>query len=215
MANSKRRCTKCKTYEPIQNGVTTPLGFFCSHLCKLNYVIDSGNKLRIKAVAEKIDDKYNKGNLRDLNSKSLKWQHSRTQPVFNKMRRLEELLWFAERGLEPTCISCGKELGGDQWSCGHKKTQGGNSRLAYDPQNTWLQHNRRCNQELSADIAGTSNTHGYDQGLINRFGELNGRKIIDYCEQNTGPKKWTCDELQDLRKQCNATIRLLERKLAA
>lgn len=178
-------------------------------------MIDGNNKSRISAVSIKVEKKYSAGKLRELNRKSLKWQHDQTQPVFNKMRRLQELKWFADRGMQPTCISCGKPLGGDVWACGHFKTQGGNSRLRYDPINSYLQHNRRCNKELSADLAGTSTTHGYKQGLINRFGSEKAAEIEAYCSANTHPKKWMCDELEDLRKGYNETIRLLEQDLAA
>lgn len=215
MANSKRRCTKCKTYEPVENGVITPVGFFCSHDCKISYAIDSNNKNKLVSVGHKTQKKQTRTALLELNRKSLNWQHKQTQPVFNKMRVLEELQWFSERGLKPTCISCGNELGGDQWCCGHFKTQGGNGRIRYDRKNTYLQHNHRCNSQLSGDIEGTHSTHGYKQGLINRFGQQEANSIMEYCEQNTGAKKWMCDELEEMRKEFNEKIRVYQGKLAA
>ena len=81
--------------------------------------------------------------VRELNRRTLNWQHKQTQPRFNRMRVLQELKWFRDRGLEPTCISCGKPLGGDQWCCGHFKTRGAQSGLKYDPMNAYIQHIRR------------------------------------------------------------------------
>jgi hypothetical protein len=135
------------------------------------------------------------------------------QKTFNKLRRLQELKWFDDRGMEPACISCGKPMGGDIWCAGHFKTRGAQSGLRFDPKNVYLQHNRRCNSDLSGDIYGTKTTHGYLQGLRNRFGDEEAQKIIDYCETNTETRKWTCDELIAMRKEWNKQIRELENEL--
>lgn len=149
--------------------------------------------------------------VRDLNRRDLRWQHKQTQKTFNRMRVLQELLWFKEMDLEPTCISCGSPKGNDSWCCGHFKTVGAQGGLRYDPRNTALQHNQRCNMRLSGDIAGTKTTHGYRQGIINRFGQAEGRARIDYCESRTSPVKWLCDQLEDMRKEFSAEIRRIEK----
>ncbi len=149
-----------------------------------------------------------KRNLREFNKNNLAWQHKQTQKVFNRMRVLQELKWFKDRGLEPTCISCQKPLGNDVWCCGHKKTQGGNSRLRYDENNTFLQHNVRCNMNKSGDI------EGYEKGLYMRFGNQYAKHLIDYQNNNTGAYKWSCDELELMRSEFNQEIRKLEKDLA-
>ena len=215
MANAKRKCAQCKERFRVETGIITPVGFFCTHEHRMKYAYNSDNTSSLVEVGDKTRKKNNKAKLLELNRKSLNWQHKKTQKAFNKMRVLEELEWFAERGMKPTCISCGNELGGDQWCCGHFKTQGGNGRIRYDRKNTFIQHNHRCNKQLSGDIEGSHNTHGYKQGLINRFGVDEAYKIMAYCDSNTGPKKWSCDELEELRKQCNSRIRELQQRLAA
>lgn len=135
------------------------------------------------------------------------------QEVFNRLRRLQEFKWFADRGLDPTCISCGKPKGGDVWCAGHFKTRGAQSGLRFDPKNVYLQHNRRCNSDLSGDIYGTKTTHGYLKGLRNRFGDEDAQAIIDYCETNTEVKKWTCEDLISMRKEWNKEIRELKKEL--
>ena len=127
------------------------------------------------------------------------------------MRKLQEYKWFSDRGLEPTCISCGAEKGLDHWACGHFKTTGKTS-LRYDPLNTFLQHNVRCNKNLSGDIEGSNTTHGYKQGLINRFGKEKGESIIDYCESHHPDPNYTCEKLISMRKQFNIEIRKLEQE---
>lgn len=66
---------------------------------------------------------------------------------------------------------------------------------------------------LSGDISGTKTTRGYKQGLIDRFGEEQGQDIIDYCESNTAPVKWSWEELEKNRAKYNARILHLEYEL--
>jgi hypothetical protein len=153
---------------------------------------------------KKIDIKKKK----EFNRKDLGWQHKNTQPVFNRMRVIEELKWFNDAGIEPTCISCGK-INMD-WCCGHFKTVGAQGILRYDRNNTYLQCNRYCNMGLSGNIAGNKNTRGYKQGLIDRFGKNEAAKIFDYCEQNNNAKKWEWQELEEMRMNFFKRIKELE-----
>ena len=210
MANSKGRCTHCKKYSAMDKLVKVPAGKFCNKTCLMEYATKPSNKSKLITIGRKEAKKQTGADLLELNKKSLSWQHKQTQPVFNRMRVLEELEWFYSRNLEPTCISCGMPKGNDVWSCGHFKTRGGHSQLAYDPINTYLQHNKRCNQQLSADIYGTKTTHGYIQGLKNRFGDVAANEIIEHCETTTESVKWTCDQLEQMRTQFNKRIRELK-----
>ena len=141
----------------------------------------------------------------------LTYQHSLTQPVFNRMRVLEEKLWFAGRGIEPYCISCQKTH--RTWSCGHYKTVGHQGNLRYCRTNTFLQCWWSCNKNLSGNIGGNKNSVGFTQGIIERFSEKEGQQIIDYCDGHTEIRKWTGVELKDFRAECSVKIRDLEREL--
>ena len=218
MANSRRTCACCKKSFAAETGIIRGTQFFASKDHQIAYAQKNIKSLaakgrKMQAQEKTDDDKARSKAVKDLDRQSLKWQHARTQPVFNRMRVLEELLWFQYQGLEPTCISCGKGLGADQWCCGHLKTRGAQSNLRYDPLNTRIQHNTRCNMNLSGDIYGTKDTPGYIQGLKNRFGDSEGQAIIDYCESNTAPVKWSWQELEEFRSQCSAKIRELEKCL--
>lgn len=216
MANKRRKCKQCGEYNIAEDGIITPTGFFCKmdHAVKYARAVSELQRERRKQKAkaeQRKAEKVTRSASRDAKRRDLKWQHKLTQKAFNKMRVLEELLWFKERGLEPECISCGRPLGGDQWCCGHFKTRGAQSGLRYDPKNTYLQHNHRCNMNLSGDIEGTKTTRGYKQGLKDRFGEDEGQKIIDYCESNTASVKWSWDELEKMRSFFKKRIRELEK----
>lgn len=218
MPNKKKRCLFCKDYHVAEEGIRVPAGFFCCLDHATKYAKAKQERARerqqqkAKAEQRKVE-KATRAASRDAKRKDLKWQHKLTQKSFNRMRVLEEMLWFKQRGLEPECISCGRPIGGDQWCCGHFKTRGAQSGLRYDPKNTYLQHNHRCNMNLSGDIEGTKTTRGYKQGLKDRFGEEEGQAIIDYCESNTAPVKWSWEELEKMRADFNARIRELEKML--
>lgn len=215
MANKKRKCKHCGEYKLAEEGIKTPAGWFCKIEHATKYARERQERARDrqlnKAKAEQRKaDKATRAASRDAKRRDLKWQHKLTQKAFNRMRVLEELIWFKRRGIEPECISCGRPLGGDQWCCGHFKTRGAQPGLRYDPKNTYLQHNHRCNMNLSGDIEGTKTTRGYKQGLKERFGEEEGQAIIDYCESNTAPVKLDWEELEKMRSQFNERIRELE-----
>lgn len=193
------RCKICRDkFEPR---------FFLQKACFKPECLDAWSKLdrqKKNPAAKKvkaIEVKANKKALLDLDRKSLKWQHKQTQPVFNKLRRLQEFKWFSDRGLEPTCISCGKTLGNDQWCNGHFKTVGSNGRLRYDFKNSYLQHNYNCNQQKSGDV------DGYKKGLVSRFGEIEAQEIINYCEENNKPLKRTWQDIEKIRKEFNRLIK--------
>jgi hypothetical protein len=208
MANRLRKCGHCKKMHPVDKGHVFSLSFFCS----IDHAVAHSHAKGVKALkSEKAAVKSsNRKALKEFNQRDIRWQHKQTQPAFNRMRVLQELLWFKDRNLEPACISCGKPLGGDQWCCGHFKTVSAQSVLRYDPKNTFLQHNRNCNMGLSGDIYGSNNTHGYVQGLKNRFGEEEGQQIIDHCESPRPPAKWQWEELECKRKEFNKEIRRVE-----
>ena len=196
MSNSKRMCRYCKEYKCVEFMITVNLGYFCD--------FDHAAKHGMKKAREKSNSASGKA-VKELNKSTLRWQHKATQPVFNKLRRLQELNWFYEKGLEPKCISCQKPIGGDVWCNGHLKTVGSNSRLRYDPKNSYLQHNRSCNMAKSGDI------EGYKRGLKIRFGDVEGSKIIEYCESESSPIKWAWQDLEIMRAAFNEEIRQLEK----
>lgn len=210
MANKKRRCTYCKTYKEASKGISTPFGFFCGDSCRYDLAMKQTKSLLLKskAITKKKADKEFKERKAKFNLNDVPRQHNLTQTVFNRMRVLQEVKWFKDRGLEPECISCGKT--NMDFCCGHFKSRGAQGNLRYDVKNTFLQCNRYCNMALSGNIEGNKNTRGYKVGLVERFGKKEAEYIINYCEENTQVKKWTGPELQELRASFSIMIKELE-----
>ena len=208
MANSKNRCSHCKHYfSPNKMIVRGKLKFCCTeHM--ISYAAGKGRKAAKANRQER--ERIKQTTTAQLNRSSLSWQHKKTQQAFNKMRVLEELKFHRDQGFTPVCISCQRPIGGDQWCCGHLKTVGSHPELRYDRLNTHLQHNHRCNQRLSGDITGTKDTIGYIEGLKVRHGEERATEIIEHLNSYHPPKKYTCEDLELMRKEFNAKIRELK-----
>ena len=209
MANSKRKCPYCKERQKADDMFIVGIQAFCNKDHYIEYQVE--NKIKLVEKGRKIKRKEATTARRDFNKKDIKWQHKQCQTVFNRLRVLQEKLWFKERGIEHYCISCLKT--NMDWCCGHFKTRGSQPNLRYDESNTFLQCNRYCNMGLSGNIAGNKNTIGYIAGLKHRFGLERATEIIDYCESNTKPVKWTCEQLEEMRKGWNEEIRRIEKLL--
>lgn len=200
MANKKRRCLYCKEYTEAESGIKAPVGFFCSSEHLHQYALEKGRKRYQKAQNKEIKERKQK-------LKSYAEKMRELQDVFNKLRRVEEFLWFQERGVEPYCISCQKPLGNDQWCNGHFKTTKARPDLRFDKMNSYLQHNVRCNRALSGDI------EGYKRGLKIRFGKDAAREIIEYCDTVKPTDKLSDDQIEQLKKDWRQQIREIEKNL--
>ena len=206
MANAKRKCCGCKERFPHESMISLPVGYFHSVNCSIEYA----NK-KTAANSRKAAVKVNKANAkqkREFKDNDVPAQLVLTQKAFNKLRKLQEIKWFTDRGQEPECISCGKTK--MDWCCGHFKTVGSSGALRFSVKNTYLQCNKYCNSAKSGNIEGCKNTRGFKRGLIDRFGD-EGQEVIDWCSSNQSQvKKWAGPELVEMRKQFNKQIRELE-----
>ena len=201
MTVKKHRCTGCKEYFEADTMLIVIAGKFHSIQCMAEYAREKAEKLKKKKWAEE---------KREYKKNDLPKQKKLTQIAFNKMRKLQELKWFSDRGLEPECISCGKK--NMDWCCGHFKTVASQGWLRYDEMNTYLQCNRYCNKALSGNISGNRTTRGFIAGLKKRFGETRALKIVLYCETSK-IRTWSCDELLENRKGYMSAARYLSKQL--
>lgn len=198
MAN-KTLCPICR--QPATQKVN--LRLFCS----IEHAAEWGQMQAQKNKAKKQKEQRRKDKARLEEIKKPSEHASEAQDLFNKMRRLEELLWFKQQGLEPICISCQKPLGGDIWACGHNKTRGARKDLAFERLNTHLQHNFGCNSNKSGDVEGQS------IGYALRYGKEEAERILADLEIRREIPKRTHDEWNAMKKEYRAEIRRLEKLL--
>jgi len=207
-----RKCRYCKLELPqAKLSDKYQKAGFCDVDHMSTYAYEKAIANREKAARKKL--RADKEREREFKKNDLGYQHALTQKSFNKMRRLEEIIWYRERGLEPECISCGGNK--KDWCCGHFATVGSSPEWRYSRANTKLQCNFNCNKNRSGNINGNKTTRGYKQGLIDRFGANEGVFIIYCCENSKMSKKWGSEELIEMRKSFNKLTRSLELKLDA
>lgn len=209
MANTgPLKCCGCKKRFPRETLIPINGSNYHSKQCAIEWAI--ANQAKGRKKIDKFERKEIIKAKKEFKSKDRPWQHKQTQKAFNKLRKLQEIKWFEDRGLEPECISCGKK--NMDWCCSHLKTVGSQGALRYDPINTKLGCNRYCNMALSGNINGNKTTRGYLQGLRDRFGDKEAQEIINYCNQNR-IRKWTVLELVEMRKKMNKEIRKLQNEM--
>ena len=111
-----------------------------------------------------------------------------TQGVFNEYIRLRD-------DREP-CISCGTMVT-NEWCAGHYRTRGAASQHRFSEFNCHKQCNRYCNMELSGNII------NYRPRLIDKIGLAE----VEALENDNSTKRWTREELDELRKVYRAKIK--------
>ena len=197
------KCAHCK-FKPAQFLVGL------NKVCSIDCAVKLGKK-----KAAKVEKEKHKALKRKVKQENMSHQHKLTQTAFNRMRVMKEKLWYYERGLIPECISCGKKITtGKKFCCGHYKTVGASKNLRYDRMNTYLQCNYDCNSKKSGNLSGDKHTHGYTKGLLMRFGDIEGQKILDYLESHQSDvKRWTYDDVYNIRINAYKRIRELKTRL--
>jgi len=111
--------------------------------------------------------------------------------------------YIRARDYDLPCISCGTERPDIQYAAGHYFTVGGYPELRYSLLNVNKQCNKNCNMELSGNIA------AYRVGLVEKIGIKN----MEWLESNHPPKKYTIDELKEIKKGFSEWARELEKQL--
>ena len=213
--NRKRKCKECELKIPACEGLIVGVNFVCSIKCayKLGNKALSKTRERQKQKAKRMHEENKKKATakhreRKKQVKRSSDHRSEAQDLFNKMRRLEELVYFASRGDEPWCISCQKPIGGDIWACGHYKTRGARKDLAFDRENTHLQHNFSCNSHKSGDV------DGQKIGFVLRYGEEKAKQILERLEIVGIEPKRTWQDWEKMKSEFRKEIKNLEKELS-
>lgn len=174
----------------------------CSPKCAIEHVKDSKRKKSKKELRER------KNALMTYSERK-----SKAQDAVNRYVRARDRWFFISQGKQPECISCGTTNPDIQYCAGHYKTRGSSPELALDPINIRLQCNYRCNSQLSGNTHGTKDTRGYIAGLMEWYGEEEGTKILEYLDGPHENKKYSHEELEEIRVKHNKMALELEKRL--
>jgi len=218
MANRKCTLKTCRSELPSKadSDKWQAVGF-CDDGCMARHGLAKANQQaeRKRKADEKAINKRNQAFKRKVELKDTRGQCDKTQTAFNKVFKLEELWRCAITGDQPICISCSKPwtpYTNYDFATGHYYSRGSRKDIAMNNKNCELQCNSYCNSALSANKNGEGKTHGYDVGLVMKYGELEAKKRLD----NLKPErafKWTGEDYETLRKWLNARARYLTKEL--
>lgn len=110
--------------------------------------------------------------------------------------------YIRERDALLPCVSCGRHHEG-QYHAGHYRTVGANPELRFEPLNVWKQC-APCNNHKSGDIV------NYRIELVRRI----GAEKVEWLEGPHNAKKYTIEQLQEIKVHYRALVRQMKGEAA-
>lgn len=183
-----RRCKFCKSTELPPAAKCTDIiqkKGYCSVKCLADHQADKRIKAREKKERKKLAEAKERVKTRS------QWQRE-AQTAFNA--------YIRERDKDLPCVSCGRHHEG-QYHAGHYRTTAAAPQLRFDERNVWKQC-APCNNHLSGNIA------NYRPELIKRIGQSQ----VDEIENNAEIKRWTIEELKQIKDEYKAKLKELKQR---
>ncbi len=142
--------------------------------------------------------------LAELGRKEIRAAKERIKPKGQYMKEAQTAFnaWVRERDAALPCISCGRHHQG-KYDAGHYRTVGSNPALRFEPLNCHRQCSP-CNTHKSGDIV------NYRIELVNRI----GADKVDWLEGPHEPKRYTIEDLKNIKANYLAKTKELKRKAA-
>lgn len=187
-----KKCKQCGAeFVPMRSTAIA-----CSYRCAKAWVDARSEKLakQREQIAKKIDRQLTKERKEALKTRN-DWIKE-TQVAFNA--------YIRERDKDQTCICCGKPLGesklGGGFDCGHYRSTGSAPHLRFNEDNAHGQ-TKFCNRYRAG------NAVDYRLGLIKRI----GLERVEALEADNEARKWTIDELKELKQKYKDKLKELKR----
>lgn len=138
----------------------------------------------------------------ELGRQELRAARERIKPKGDYMREAQAAFnaWIRERDRLLPCISCGRHHQG-KYDAGHYRTVGSNPALRFEPLNCHKQC-VPCNQHKSGNIV------EYRLNLVQRI----GADAVAWLEGPHEPKKYTIEDLQQIKAHYRALLRDLKKQ---
>jgi hypothetical protein len=196
----ERKCKQCGVKKPADEGVQTPVSWFCSTDCAYQYQLEQRRKQQDKVIAkarrlqaEKEKDERKRHRERKEALKTMPELKSEAQRWFNKWIRLSDPFdscCSCDRTADEIEVNDGWKIGGC-WDAGHFHSRAARPDLRFNEDNCWRQC-KSCNAG-SGKYGAKQKTVSikYREKLIERIG-IERVEALDY---DPGPKKWTREEL--------------------
>lgn len=189
LSSVPRKAKKCRAPECRASFVPARLGqAVCSPACA---ILD----------APKNRDKARKS-LAQVERKEVRAAKERIKSRGDHMRDAQQAFnaWVRQRDANLPCISCGRHHEG-QYHAGHYLTVGANPELRFEPMNVWKQC-APCNNHLSGNLV------NYRISLLQRI----GAEGVEFLEGPHEPKRYTIEDLKEIKARYRALTRELKAK---
>lgn len=180
-----RKCRACKVEIPsVKDSLPAQKKGFCDFDCMAAHGLALARKAQEKAQRAK-----HRADKERLKTKS---DHAKeAQQAFNA--------WVRERDSDLPCISCQRHHTG-QYHAGHYRTVGGNPELRFEPLNCHRQC-APCNSHLSGNLI------NYRINLIKKIGQ----EKVDWLEGPHEPKRYTIEDLKEIKAHYRKKLRELKK----
>lgn len=204
MANKLRKCRQCGERKPVDEGVITPIAFFCCMPCAVEYAREKSRKAVRRLIAKvdreveaKAKEERKAERQRKIDVKPIGYWAKRSQDAFNAFIRARD------EGLP--CVSCGHpDDGSRQRHASHFRSVGASPSTRFMEINVHASCSI-CNNWLSGNIG------QYKTELIRRIGQ----EGVDLLEGPHEPKRYRREDYQAIEAEYKAKLAELKKSKAA
>lgn len=167
---------------------------FCCWQCGLAIADQPANQKKARMAIDQRERREIKVRKQKVKRRSEYMQEA--QDAFNA--------WIRQRDAGQPCISCGTTAD-VQYCAGHYRTVGACPELRFEPLNVHRQCNKNCNLEKSGNIV------EYRIRLVKKI----GAEAVAWLEGPHEPKKYTIEDLQQIKAHYRALLRDLKKQQEA
>ena len=200
MANSKKKCRHCKTYERVETGIEIGTSFYCCEECKVEFALSSGKNAYKKIVAT-VEKKQ-----RTYTRKRKKEMLTRSDWIKKVKKACHKYIRLRDNGKK--CVTCDKMLmitgrpGGD-YDAGHYRSVGSAKHMEFHTLNIHGQC-KKCNNPTW----GGHDKDVYTKELIKRIGP----GLVDKINSDQRDRKYTIQDLERLEQLFKDKVKALEKR---
>jgi hypothetical protein len=180
-----------KKFTPVSGAIGQKV---CTWQCGLAIAGQPENQKKARVAIEQRERREVRAQKRKVKSRAEYMQEA--QDAFNA--------WIRERDSGQPCISC-DTTADVQYCAGHYRTVGACPELRFEPLNVHRQCNRNCNMGRSGNIV------EYRIRLVKKI----GAEAVAWLEGPHKPKKYTIDDLQQIKAKYRALTRELKGRATA
>ena len=164
MANKKRKCKQCGEYKLTEEGIKTPLAWFCCRDHAVLFAQDKQAKQKKKQIAKAKQSQAKKEKAARADLRARKKEIMTRSQWYDKLQKLVNQ-WVKFRDKDQPCCTCGTTNQKIKYDAGHFIPQKGYDPRRFELTNIHKQCSMQCNQHGSGKRA------EYREFIKEKYGE--------------------------------------------